>query len=258
MAGWLSAQSPLGKLLRLPLRLIPPGSSVPILATPARGKRWIAGSGPHSCWLGWNELLKRSHFAREVRAGDVVYDIGANVGSYTVLASVLVGSAGRVIAFEPVAENVSYLRSHIRLNALDNVEVFELAVGDRSGTVSFRAHEDRLQGRVDPAGSEVVGVIALDDLRKEGRAPEPDCLKIDVEGGELSVLRGAAELMRGARPLIFLATHGERVREECLALLRGAGYDVVAIGRSGDEWIARPLPFRPTSRRSAEAREDSR
>jgi FkbM family methyltransferase len=215
---------------------------VPILATPARGKRWIAGSGPHSCWLGWNELSKRRHLARELAPGDVIYDVGANVGSYTILASVLVGPAGRVVAFEPVADNVAYLRSHITLNGLHNVDVVESAVGAETGSMRFSRHQDRLQGHLDPDGGEVVPVVALDDYGASGKVRPPDCIKIDVEGGELAVLRGAFELLRGVRPVVFLATHGDRVREDSLNLLREAGYEVASLGKGGDEWLGRPLP----------------
>src|SRR5688572_10021896 len=168
MASWLNAERPLGKLARIPLGLIPAGTVVPILATPARGKRWIAGSGPHSCWLGWNEISKRRHFARAVRPGDVIYDIGANVGSYTILASVLVGDRGRVVAFEPVPENVRYLKEHVRVNGLENVSVIEKAVGERAGAARFLGHQDRLQGRMDPRGTEVVDVVRLDDFVASG------------------------------------------------------------------------------------------
>lgn len=241
---WLAANAPLGGLLRLPLRLIPEGTVLPILATDARGKRWVAGSGPHSCWLGWNELGKRRLLTAQVRAGDVVYDIGANVGSYTILASVLVGPAGRVVAFEPVPENIAFLRTHVRMNDLTNVEIVEAAVGEATGSARFQTHRDRLQGRIDPLGRDLVEVVALDDLLREGRMPEPTCLKIDVEGGELSVLAGARNLIQRARPLVFLATHGQSERQECLTFLLAAGYQVTPIGKSEDEWFARPIDSR--------------
>jgi FkbM family methyltransferase len=229
-----------GRLLRLPLRLIPRGASVPILATAARGKRWIAGSGPHSCWLGFNEMAKRRCFEREVRPGSVVYDVGANVGSYTILASVLAGPAGRVIAFEPVAENVGYLREHVSINGLTNVEIREAAVGARAGRAAFQPHRDRLQGALDANGTQDVSVLALDGLVARGDVPPPACIKIDVEGGEAGVLAGALETLRTHRPIVFLATHGDAVRSECSDLLATVGYGMHAIGRRDDEWIARP------------------
>lgn len=236
----VAADSPSGWLLRLPLRLIPEGTVVPILASGARGMRWIAGSGPHSCWLGFNELGNRRAFRHMVRPGAVVFDVGANVGSYTLLASALVGPEGRVVSFEPVPENLRYLEEHIRLNRLTNVDVRRVAVGARSGEARFRKHGDRLQGRVDEQGGDPVSMVALDDLLRQDAIPRPDVMKIDVEGGELDVLRGAFELLRLARPSILLSTHGTAVRDECLRLLEGMGYATAPLGKDGSEWLARP------------------
>jgi FkbM family methyltransferase len=236
----ISARGLLGKLLRLPLRIISPGTVVPILATRARGKKWIAGSGPHSCWLGFNEISKRRAFSARVKPGDVVYDIGANVGSYTILGAVLVGSSGRVFAFEPVPENVRYLREHVRLNALTQVEIFEAAVSDRNGTVRFEANPDRVLGRINPDGQLVVKSVVLDELLKSGGLLPPNCLKIDVEGGETGVLRGAREILEKVRPVVFVATHGPEVHRACTDLLGAARYSVATIGNAKDELLALP------------------
>jgi len=148
----LEADRVLGRILRFPLRLVPNGTVVPILATSARGKRWITGSGPHSCWLGFNERAMRAEWTQIVREGVVVWDVGANVGSYTILSSVLVGPRGHVIAIEPDATNIRYLRQHVELNDLPNVTVLEVAVTERQGTVRFMRHADRLQGHVAEEG----------------------------------------------------------------------------------------------------------
>ncbi len=235
----LHARAPFGRVLRLPLRLIPPGTPVPILTTAARGKQWIAGSGPHSCWLGINEVVKRKQFSTYVLPGHVVYDIGANVGSYTMLASVLAGPRGLVVAFEPVPENVAYLRRHITLNQLTNVVVQDVAVSDESGVAAFHATTDRVLGRIDAGGRLQVRTVRLDDMVQGGLRP-PDCLKIDVEGAEAAVLRGAAGVLATHRPVIFLATHGRQVHAECLAVLRKAGYFVSQIGADADELVALP------------------
>ena len=236
----ISARGLLGKLVRFPLRMIPPGTVVPILATPARGKKWIAGSGPHSCWLGFNELSKRRAFSARIKPGDVVYDIGANAGSYTILSAVLVGSSGRVFAFEPVPENVRYLREHVRLNAFTHVEILEAAVSDLNGTVHFEANPDRVLGRISPDGLLVVKSVVLDELLKNGELLPPNCLKIDVEGGEAGVLRGAREILKKIRPVVFVATHGPEVPRECLELLDSVRYAVTTIGNAEDELLALP------------------
>ena len=106
----------LGRVLRFPLRLLPPETIVPILQGRLRGKRWIVGSGNHGCWLGSYEYEKRRAFEQTISAGNIVFDVGAHVGFYTLLASTLVGPTGRVVAFEPAPRNLRYLKEHLRLN----------------------------------------------------------------------------------------------------------------------------------------------
>jgi FkbM family methyltransferase len=85
-----------------------------------------------------------------------VRDSGADKKFFTVRRTVLVGSSGRVFAFEPVPENVRYLREHARINALAHVEILEVAVSDRNGSVRFDANPDRVLGRISPEGRIVV------------------------------------------------------------------------------------------------------
>src|SRR5438128_664952 len=104
----LSNNGLLGKALRLPLRLIPSQARMRVLQGGLKGKTWIAGSCTHGCWLGTYEFEKQILFQQVVTEGSVLYDLGANVGFYTLLASSLVGSRGHVYAFEPVPNNLRY------------------------------------------------------------------------------------------------------------------------------------------------------
>jgi FkbM family methyltransferase len=225
----ISSESRLGKLLRLPLRLIPPSFHVPILQGRLRGSWWVAGSSSHGCWLGSYEHAKRVTFEQTVREGDVVCDVGAHVGFYTLLSSVLVGPGGKVFAFEPVPRNLKYLRRHIGMNRLVNVTVVEAAVTDHSGEGSFEEQPDTTQGRLSEGGSLLVPTVSLDELWLAGKVPTPRVIKIDVEGGEMSVLAGARSLLEARRPILFLSTHGPEVHGECLRFLRHCGYVVRAL-----------------------------
>ncbi len=80
-----------GRAMRLPLQLIPDSAVVRILQGPLRGKRWIAGSSNHGCWLGSYEAAKQRKIIEFVRPGMVCWDVGANVGFYTLLFAELVG-----------------------------------------------------------------------------------------------------------------------------------------------------------------------
>lgn len=214
----------LGSLLRLPLRLLPPTMTVGIVCGALHGKKWIVGSAIHRCWLGLYERAKQRLIVREVRDNTVFWDVGANVGFYTLLASTLVGS-GKVFAFEPVPRNLSYLRRHLVLNNVMNVEVLPLAVSDKTGSSSFETEDSGFMGRLSDQGRLLVSTATMDGLVDEGRALPPDYVKIDIEGAELCALRGARQTFQRFRPTLFLATHGRRVEKECCELLESWGYE---------------------------------
>jgi predicted RNA methylase len=94
---------------------------MPILQGPGRGIRWIVGAGTHGCWLGSYESEKQAVVAEALGPGMVFYDLGANAGFYTLLAARAVLPGGEVIAFEPLPENISYLRRHVERNGFRNV-----------------------------------------------------------------------------------------------------------------------------------------
>lgn len=241
----LNYRSWLGKLVRLPLRLLPREMEMPIWQGPLRGQRWIVGSLNHGCWLGTYECDKQKRLAAAIQAGSVFFDVGAHVGFYSLLASRQVGETGRVVAFEPSPRNLAYLERHLRLNAVGNVTLFKAAVAEHPGKARF--HEDGVHtmGKMSESGGLTVDSVALDDLFTHGLVPLPDCIKIDVEGAEAAVLRGARQILVLGRPTIFLATHGREVHAECIDLLQSLGYRCTPLDRNVpadqcDELIAKP------------------
>ncbi len=225
-----------GRLARLSLRCIPSGAAMPILGGRLRGKRWIVGSATHGAWLGSYELEMRRLFETTVTPGSVVFDVGAHVGLYTLLASVLVGPAGTVVAFESLPRNLRYLREHLRINRISNVEVIEAAVSARTGTTLFAEGPDSFSGRIAEDGALRVPQVSLDDVIARGEIPAPDYIKIDVEGAERLVLEGARTTLAAAHPTLFLSAHGPDLRRECAEVLRGLGYDLRAAGPEAAGW----------------------
>ena len=146
---------------------------------------------------------------REVERGSVFYDVGANVGFYSLLASFLV-DPGMVFAFEPLPINIRYLQQHLKLNRVKNVEIFEMAICDQRGTSFFQAEETGAMGRLQTTGSFQVTTSTLDALIHEQKIAPPNCIKMDIEGGECKALVGAKECFRKHKPKLFLATHGRR------------------------------------------------
>lgn len=228
----ISAKTWLGKLLRQPLRLIPPTATVPILQGRLRGMRWIVGAGTHGCWLGSYEYRQRVLFEAMIKEGTVVFDIGAQAGFYTLLAAILVGPRGRVYAFEPVPRNLFYLKEHLRLNNLSNVTVIEAAVADGCGSAALEAGPNPSEGRLASRGQLRVRTVSLDELIARQELPEPDYLKIDVEGAELLVLKGAEATIAKHHPTILLSTHGDDIHKQCGIFLDGLHYHLKPINSS--------------------------
>jgi FkbM family methyltransferase len=217
LAGWL---------LRQPLRLVPAMTPLPILSGPLAGKRWLSTSATHGCWLGTYERELQQHLIRTLKPGDCFFDVGANVGFFSLLASVLVGPAGRVVAFEPLPRNTELLRANLGLNAVTNVAVVEAAVAETAGTTVFAIAGSPSMGSMDAAQGIEVPVVGLDELVEAGEVPIPAAIKMDVEGAESRALAGARKTLETHHPTIFLSTHGYRQHEECLNLLAGLGYRV--------------------------------
>src|SRR5260370_33829291 len=96
----------LGRMLRLPFRLIPTNAQMRILQGHLRGKKWIAGSGNYGYWLGRYECQKQKILSDEIRLGDIVYDLGANVGFYSPVSGFFVGAKGVVYSFELLPDDV--------------------------------------------------------------------------------------------------------------------------------------------------------
>lgn len=213
-----------GRIVRLPLQLIGPSTVVRVLQGPLFGKKWIAGSAVHGCWLGTYERAKLSRFAASLSPGDVVFDLGANVGLYSLLAAARVGRTGQVIAFEPLARNLRYLRAHLQLNSAHNVRVVGKAVSDRTGSALFRESQSASMGCLSAEGTVAVQTITLDDVLRSG-GPAPQCIKIDVEGAEAEVLAGGKETLTRYRPVIFVALHSRSLHELCVEELRSYGYE---------------------------------
>lgn len=216
----------LSRLIRLPLRLVPEGLVVPVLSGELRGAKWITGSATHGCWLGTYERETQQAFRSLIGHASVVLDIGANVGFFTLLAARRTGSQGAVVAFEPLPRNLAFLRRHLALNGVANVEVLPIALSSHSGTARFGSAANPAMGGLSLAGDLEVQTDTLDELVASGGVSPPDFLKIDVEGAEYDVLTGASAVLTRHRPLILLSTHGYREQERCCALLRDLRYEL--------------------------------
>jgi FkbM family methyltransferase len=157
---------------------------------------------------GW-DVRELRFLRRFLQPGMTVLDIGAHHGLYAILASHLVGSTGRVFAFEPSPRITRRLRWHLALNGARQVEVEPCAVAASKSrmelfiptrgvdTIASLRLPQLSQGR---ARSVMVDVVALDDFIAARQVASIDLIKLDVEGAEMDVLAGAREVMQRTKP----------------------------------------------------------
>jgi FkbM family methyltransferase len=178
----------------------------------------------------WGAGTNWKFFAKHIREGMVVYDIGANLGQMMLLFASLVGSTGRVTSFEPVPALCEGVRRNIELNRLTNVEAICAAVGASEAAQAFMftdAHPTQGKLASVEAGYQVAGAapvtvagMTLDGYVANG-GPSPDVVKVDTEGAAAAVLRGAAQLIAERKPRFYVELHGGEeqagVRDHLLA-----------------------------------------
>jgi FkbM family methyltransferase len=163
----------------------------------------LGGSAPTMVVSGSDErsavdALQLERFARAIRTGDLIADVGAYRGTYTIIAAACTGPTGRVIAFEPTAANAEAIAANVRLNGFTNRVVIERsAVSDSAGTANFFAWGDATTNslaRKELGATPVqVPTVSLDGYF--GDMVGPQVVKIDIEGAELLALRGAERLL---------------------------------------------------------------
>ncbi len=170
---------------------------------------------------------------QHLQSGDVFYDVGANVGCYSLYAARLVGSSGHVYAFEPHPANVASLLRNIEANALTNVTAIAVALGAGNGYSALKL------GALF-AGSSHTSVVAtgalyqlstsLDWLWQGGHLRLANAIKIDIDGGEPYVIRGMRDLLTGrdddliAPPRTIQIESAPETRRDIESLMRQYGY----------------------------------
>lgn len=203
-----------------------------------KGLRFNCGNGSVSFVFGSHELELQQTFERLVRPGMTFYDVGANVGFYSVLVGRLVGLSGRVVAFEPLPDNACWIEHNAALNGFAHVESRREALADENGEGRFFISADTQLGKLASAGappSHVAGEVRvrlrrLDSVVAEGTISPPNLIKIDVEGGEVGVLSGARQTLRRFRPMLIIDLHGTNA--SVAAILKELEYRPIVLGRA--------------------------
>jgi FkbM family methyltransferase len=213
-----------------------------VLGGHAAGLRINLGGSALNYLTGRAEPNVQDTLASVLHTGDVVYDVGANVGFFTMLCARLVGTEGRVYAFEPMPANAAALRHNVALNGFENVEVVEAAASDANGTATLLVsrwsafHRLEGEGFRSPSWQDEttleVATVRLDEFAGGDGVRPPNLVKMDVEGAEPEVIRGLERLLTGdAKPLVLCELHGGN--RKYVKLLASMGYTVRSVDGPG-------------------------
>jgi FkbM family methyltransferase len=222
-----------------------------------------AGQIPELLYTTNWERIDLALAAAFIQPGMNVVDIGANVGLYSVLAQRLAGPQGTVWAFEPSAESFARLSENLDLNAATSVRAFKMALADQhGGSLVMRRDAGFRDGDryavhatpaiVDAAGTqrhegdeECVPAATLDEffLSDGQRLPTVDFIKLDVEGGELAVLRGAQRLLKSSPRIVIMfecvadtCQRAGHQQDEVFGLLQGMGFGLYGWHATAGSW----------------------
>jgi FkbM family methyltransferase len=231
-----------------------------VAAGEAAGLRLVANHADPNFARGTYERPLQSFIAEHLAEGDVFYDIGANIGFFSLIAARRVGPAGRVYAFEPVPENAAAISRSARLNGFDAVDVFNVAVGSNNGRTELmlaRHIGGATLASVGPPpdlrGTIEVEIVTIDTLIAQRGLRPPTLVKVDVEGAELEALTGMVATVRTHRPTVLYEVDDancaglQRKAAGLAAFWDAAGYSVTSLPAAyqGIDWQVAHMVARP-------------
>jgi FkbM family methyltransferase len=192
-------------------------------------------------------------FLDELEACDVVWDVGAHIGMYTVFAArKLQTLGGRAVAFEPDMETRLLLRRNCRYNDLDNVEFQACALSNETGEETLR--RSRMSGAATLDDDHAIGYeretetvpLRRGDRLVEDRVPRPTVVKMDIEGAEAAALEGMSDVLSTCRIVLVEVHTGWSSDEQSISdavreILESHDFEIAEIGARGDQhhWLAR-------------------
>ena len=194
-----------------------------------------------------------AYLEKVLSPGKTFVDVGASFGIYTVAGSRMVGETGRVLAFEPSVQSFPILKKNIEMNSLRNVTAFRVALSDKGGGAWLYHAPDpsgNSLGRdpsFDGAGEEVM-TESLDHALQRASVDRVDVIKMDVQGAEELVLRGASKVVKSMRPVIIFEVYPKGSAYLDISpngardMLESLGYEFFRVGESTPVVWAEPHP----------------
>lgn len=250
------------KILRSVFKVVGFGRDfIPIVYGPLRGKRMLKGHGLINLAMlfGKYEPSFVNAFLKESKSSEVIYDIGSNVGYFSLLAAL--NTKSRIYSFEPIPEIAKQFRTLMELNDLsEDVKLTEVAFSNEIGKIKMVTPGTHEQGlmvsalrgqKVDIDNSILVNMTTLDHLVFEEKFPPPDLIKIDVEGAEAMVLDGGERTLTRYKPKLLIEVHGLAPAEKCWSIFERHRAEVHRIHKNREvrikdrsQWIAIFSDFR--------------
>ena len=193
-------------------------------------------------WMDSSWAIETPNFCKKyLKSGDIVLDVGANIGTVTLQASICVESLGRIYSIEPHPQIFKFLNENIILNNFENVKLFNIAVGNKSGTILFSNQKSNCQNKIilEKSNETIeVPIKLLDELAID--ESEIDLLKIDVEGFEQFVLLGAKKTLEKTK-CVYIETIEKLYnydRNKIFEILNNYGFELFTISKNSIKKIS--------------------
>jgi FkbM family methyltransferase len=240
VARWFRSEARTSRLLRPAINTVLPDRAVvaQVRSGVGTGLRLpIHARSEKYYWTGLHERHVQSQLVELLRPGMVFWDVGAHIGFFSLVAGRLVTPNGSVEAFEPFPPNQIRLATSVQLNRTTNITVHPVALSACSGVAAFHPTGSSLMGSLIPQDRTSithVKCMSADDAAETIR--RPDVVKIDAEGAEIEVIRGAQRLLTSARPRVLIELTNNRMIDELRELM--PLYRAVNIG--SNHWLLEP------------------
>ena len=197
---------------------------------------------------GIRENYITESWQKEINSGDIIVDIGANIGYYALLEAKLTGEKGKVYAIEPIPDNITLLKKSIDINNYKNIDIYQLAIGNSNGNAPIYVGKARNLSSMRMVDSYAeqggyidkidVKLITLDEFLKD--KPSPNVVRMDTEGYEYEIIRGMSQTLAKRLPMkMFIEFHfdiiGKEKSLELLTILQTNGFEIS--DATIEEWI---------------------
>jgi FkbM family methyltransferase len=222
--------------------------TLPVIAGPGRGLRFafdLSRRIEAAYVTGRYDVAQVRTICQLATPGMVVWDVGTYLGFYSALVSRIVGPTGKVVAFEPDPENLSRAQHNARLNSLTNIQFVHAAIGEPVGEITLiktantnshidgafvgRDRADYATRAPEHADTVTVPCMSLDQAYLDPTIPNPDIIKLDIEGAEQFALRHCDRLAREVGPVIMLELHNPECDSAAWDFAQETGYRLFSL-----------------------------